>query len=389
MSPDSSMGHSAALLAADVPARVAEIAPAIAAAADRIERERRLPPDILALLYGANMFRLLAPKSIGGEELDPIAYFRTMVALGAVEGSTAWCIGQGNGCAMAAAYVDPAVARAIWGQPDGVVAWGPGKGEAMGVDGGYRVSGGWQFCSGSRHASFLGGLIYMPDAVRGKAARTMLIPVGQTTQKDVWDTIGLRGTGTDAFEVKDVFVPKAYAVVRDDPLDRREPGPLFKFASGALYGIGFSAIGLGMASALLEDFKALAGVKTPRRGSLVIRESQIVQNDVGVAQARLGAAKAFVLSELADIWPEAERGELSMDSRMRMRLATTHAIFEAKAVGEAAYDAAGATAVFKSSVFERRFRDLRTLTQQGQGRKSNFAAVGGYLLGLEPDTTAL
>lgn len=389
MSPDSSMARADEPQVSDVPARVDRMAPALMAAAERIEQARRLPPDILALLYDANMFRLLAPRSIGGEELDPITYFRTMVALGAIEGSTAWCIGQGNGCAMAAAYVDPAVARDIWGRPDGVVAWGPGKGEATVVDGGYRVSGGWQFCSGSRHAGFLGGLIYMSDAVRGKAARTMLIPVSQTTQKDVWDTIGLRGTGTDAFDVKDVFVPKVYSVVRDDPVDRRESGPLYKFASGALYGIGFCAIGLGMATALLEDFKVLAGVKTPRRGSNVIRESQIVQNDVAVAHARLCAAKAFVLSELADIWPEAQQGELSMDSRMRLRLATTYAIFEAKAAGDAAYDGAGATAVFKSNAFERRFRDLRTLTQQGQGRKSNFAAVGGYLLGLEPDTSAL
>ncbi len=389
MSPDSSMARAVELQVSDFPARVDGIAPALAAAAERIEQERRLPPDVLAVLHGANMFRLLAPKSIGGEELDPATYFRTMIALGAVEGSAAWCVGQGNGCAMAAAYVDPAVAKDIWGRPDGVVAWGPGKGEAAVVDGGYRVSGGWQFCSGSRHASFLGGLINMPDAVRGKAARTMLIPVGQTTQKDVWDTIGLRGTGTDAFEVADVFVPKAYSVVRDDPVDRRESGPLYKFASGALYGVGFSGIALGMATALLEDFKVLAGVKTPRRSRNVIRESQVVQNDVAIAHARLGAAKSFVLSELAEIWPEAQQGELSMDSRMRIRLATTYAIFEAKAAGDAAYDGAGATAVFKRSVFERRFRDLRTLTQQGQGRKSHFSAVGSYLLGLEPDTTAL
>ena len=386
MSPDSVMTGAAL---ADFPARVSDIAPVLTAAAERIEQERRLPPDVLAALRGANMFRLLAPKSIGGEELDPATYFRTMVALGAVEGSSAWCVGQGNGCAMAAAYVDPTVARDIWGSPEGVVAWGPGKGEAAIVDGGYRVSGAWQFCSGSRHASFLGGLINMPDAQRGKGARTMLIPVAQTTQKDVWDTIGLRGTGTDAFEVADVFVPKAYSVVRDDPDERRESGPLFKFASGALYGIGFSAIGLGMATALLEDFKILAGVKTPRRGRNVIRESQVVQHDVAVTHARLVAAKAYMLSELDDIWSEALQGELSLESRMRMRLATTFAIFEAKAAGEAAYDAAGATAVFRSNVFERRYRDLRTLTQQGQGRKSNFAAVGGFLLGLDPDTTAL
>ncbi len=388
MSPDTSMVGALGAKLKDCPDRIDDIAPIIASAGDRIEQERRLTSDVVAALRGANILRLLAPKSIGGDELDPASYFRTTIALGKLDGSTAWCVGQGNGCAMAAAYVDPAVAKDIWG-PNGTVAWGPGKGEVAEVDGGYRVSGEWSFCSGSRHASHLGGVITMPKSGGGTEYRTMLIPVDKVTIKDVWNTIGMRGTGTDAFAAKDVFVPKAYSVIRDDPAQRRESGPLYKFASGAMYAIGFSGVAVGMAHGLLADFMDLATVKVPRRSLGVLRESAVVQSDVAVAHARLGAAKAFMLSELVEIWQEAQVGELSMNSRFRIRLASTFAIHEAKAAADIAYEAAGATAVFRNNTFERRFRDIHTLTQQGQGRKSHFQAVGSFLLGLPAQTMAL
>jgi Acyl-CoA dehydrogenase, C-terminal domain len=90
-----------------------------------------------------------------------------------------------------------------------------------------------------------------------------------------------------------------------------------------------------------------------------------------------------VLSELRDIWPEVVTTQtLSIADRMRIRLATTFAIHEAKAAADAAYELAGATAIFIGNDFERRFRDL---TQQQQGRKAHLQSVGAFLLGLPPD----
>ncbi len=74
---------------------------------------------------------------------------------------------------------------------------------------------------------------------------------------------------------------------------------------------------------------------------------------------------------------------------MRIRLATTHGIHEAKSVAEAVYDAAGASAEFHSSPFERRYRDIRTVTQQMQGRKAQYQSVGQYLLGGETDLSSV
>src|SRR5207248_3288289 len=74
----------------------------------------------------------------------------------AYEKATSW-LGQANGCAMTAALLDPEVAREIFGDRRGIVAWGPpGPAEARAVAGGYRLTGTWSFASGSHHATWLG-----------------------------------------------------------------------------------------------------------------------------------------------------------------------------------------------------------------------------------------
>ena len=121
------------------PEDVARIAPVIAAAADEAERARRLPPALLDALHGAALFRLLLPRRFGGAETPLPRYMAVVEAVAKVDGSAAWCLGQGNGCAMAAGSVDPAVAEEIWGaDPRAVLAWGPGKGPRRA--GGRRVS---------------------------------------------------------------------------------------------------------------------------------------------------------------------------------------------------------------------------------------------------------
>ncbi len=377
--------------AADIVGRVANVRAQMLAAGEAIERDRRVPADLLAALHREKFYRLLLPRVYGGEEVEPSTFFRTQAALAAADGSVAWCICQANGCAMSAAIVEPTVAQKVWGDdPHGVLAWGPGKGEATAVDGGYRVSGSWAFASGSRHATWLGSHCSMPMPDGSVKERTMLIPASQVSFTDIWDVIGLRGTASDAFSVKDVFVPRDYSLVRYGPEKQYCNGPLFAFSSSAMYSVGFSAVAFGLAREMLDIFKALAVDKQPRRTPTVLRENNVVQADVAVAEARLAAAEALITDHLDKMYDEAKsQGELSVDSRMRLRLFTTFTIHEAKAVADSVYDASGATAVFKSHPLERRFRDIHTVTQQIQGRKAHFQTVGAYMLGLPADVDSL
>ena len=109
----------------DYVARARLLGPALAAAADEIERNRELPTSIVAMLVENGLFRLLQPRSLGGAELDPMSYIRLVEEIASHDASTGWCVEQANGCSMAAAFLDPEVAQEIFGPPGGIVAWGP------------------------------------------------------------------------------------------------------------------------------------------------------------------------------------------------------------------------------------------------------------------------
>ncbi len=371
--------------------RVEDLSGLIEGLSPRIDEDRRLPPELLEALHDARLFRLLLPKAYGGLEIAPPDFYRLTYAIAQYDASTAWCIGQANGCSMAAAYVDPAVANEIWGQdPHAVLAWGPGKGQAV-VDGdGYRVTGKWAFASGMRHATWLGAhspIIEADGTPRmdgnGKpVTRTMLFPAASAEITDIWNVMGLRGTASDAFAVENLYVPADYTVSRDKAPERQYDGPLYNFITSNLYATGFSGVAQGIARRMHDSFMKLAADKAPRNMPHVLRDNAVVQSEVAISDARLKAARAFILKETTEIWEEVLAGvPLSDDHRARIRLASTFGIHEAKAAADTVYDAAGATAIFNDNAFERRFRDLHTVTQQMQGRRDHFRTVGAYMFG--------
>ncbi|HEU0217415.1 MAG TPA: acyl-CoA dehydrogenase family protein, partial [Stellaceae bacterium] len=97
--------------------RAGALGPRIAAASDEIERRGELPADVVSALIENGFFRLLQPLSLGGAELDPVNFVRVLEEVARHNASAAWCLGQNNGCSMTAAYLDPAVAKTIFGPP--------------------------------------------------------------------------------------------------------------------------------------------------------------------------------------------------------------------------------------------------------------------------------
>ena len=138
--------------------RVGRIATLIEASAGANEELGRLTPEVVDTLHEQRLFRLLLPRAYGGEEVDLVTWFHTMEALAKLDASTAWCVGQINGCAATAACRRSGRrARKIWGEPRSALSWGPPvKARADEVDGGHRLSGEWQMSSGSRHATWIG-----------------------------------------------------------------------------------------------------------------------------------------------------------------------------------------------------------------------------------------
>ena len=378
--------------------RVRELAPLIAESVESIEQNRRLAPDLLSALYDAGLFRLLLEKRFNGAEVKPSDFSAIIEEVAKHDASTAWCLCQANGCSMTASFLNDDVANKIWGNdPKGVLAWGPGKSLAVPEGDGFRVNANCAFASGGRHATWIGTHSTVVDEKgepilneKGdKTFRTMLIPIDQIAWEDIWHVIGLRGTASDGYEIKDLYVPYEHSVHRDDPDERRTDNPLYLFRQTNLYASGFSGVAIGIAQSMIDAFAKLTLEKTPRMRKTTLSQNAVVQAEFARASIRLDAARNFLRSELDDIWAAVlSTGELTVEQRMRIRLATTHGIHEAKGAADAIYDAAGATAIFTSGPYERRFRDLHTVTQQMQGRKAHYETVGAYLLGNEPDLSS-
>ena len=383
----------------DLLARARALAPLLESASDTIEASRRLAPAVVDALHDAALFRLLMPRFLAGGEVDPVTFVHVIEAIAMVDASTAWCLCQAAGCSMVGAYLTPEIAREIFGPRDAVLAWGPGPdARAVAVDGGYRVSGTWSFASGCRHATWLGGHcpIYDEDGSRRRTAdgvaegRTMLFPAAEATLLDVWHVGGLRGTASDAFRVAELFVPRERAMLRDDPRERQESGPLYCFPIGSLYSSGFGSVALGIAQGTLDALVELARDKMPRGMSRTLRNNAVVQSQVAYAEAQLASARLLLHTSLDEIWQAVGRaGAITMEQRVRIRLASTYAIHQGKQVVDAMHHIAGGTAIFTSGPFDRRFRDIHAVTQQVQGRQAHFETVGQFLLGLEPDTMFL
>jgi alkylation response protein AidB-like acyl-CoA dehydrogenase len=371
-----------------------ELAPRIAAAGDQIERERRLPAELVAAMAEAGIFRMLVPRSLGGGEVDVATFSRVVETIGAADGSTAWCVSQGSVSATVAAFLAPGVARELFGKPTAIMAQGVAHGpRAMVAPGGFQVSGEWSFGSGCRHATWLnaGSPVYEADGAPrrgpggGQETRVMLFPADQAEIRDTWQVSGLRGTGSDTYAVRDLFIPEARTVSYAREAQRREPGPLYTFSTGLLFATGFASVALGIARGALDAFEALANEKQPRAHATLMRENPLEQARVAQAEAALRSARAFLDEAIGAAWETASRGDqASTEQKVLLRLAATSAIRRAGEVTDAAYHAAGATAVFESNRFERRFRDANAVTQQFQGSEVHFPAMGRHFLGLGP-----
>jgi alkylation response protein AidB-like acyl-CoA dehydrogenase len=376
--------------------RARALGPMIAAAAAQIESNRELPAQVVAALHQAGLFRMLRPRSLGGLELEPATFVEAVEELAKADASTAWCVAQTSVCSTILASLKHDVAADLFAKdPDALLAWGPANKSAKAVaeNGGYRIAGAWQFASGSRHAAWFAG--HCPvfegngaprlDAAGRPVEITVIFPKERASISDVWHVIGLKGTGSDSYSVSDLFVPERHSMTAygRNPAERAERGALYLFTVFQLFGASFAAIALGIARATLDAFVELARTKTPTGGANVLRDNAVIQSQIGVAQAELMAARVFLLHALGECWESAaQSGSIGVDQRVMLRMASSLASHQARQVVDSAYHAAGATAIFESNPFERRFRDVHTLSQQVQSHFSMFETIGQHFLGL-------
>ncbi len=394
-------------------ARARTLKPLLDAAGGRIEQARDLPADVQDAMHNAGVFRMMLPRSVNGAELDLATFAQVVATIAEGDASAAWCVAQISGCSVAAAYLEPHVALEIFGDSRSVFTFGFTSGQppcrAVPTKGGWIVNGAWTFASGNRLCQWLGGHCQICDEhgmpqrrPDGQVIeRTMIFPRSSAmVREDLWDVMGLCGTGSDSYSVTNLYVPAEFSVVpraipRDQQLaegvraepdsERRVAEVLYRFSSQAVFQIGLSSVAVGIARAVLEIFIALAKKKNPAGAIHALRDDTWIQARIAQADAKVSAASSWLLTLLEKAWDECSaNGELSFPMRIKIRSACTHQITESREAVDMIFLEAGATGIFRSSALERRMRDIHTVSQQVQGSIARMQSVGQYYLGMAP-----
>ncbi len=367
--------------------KASALADLVARAADQIDRERRIPPEIADELIAEGLFRLLLPRSLGGAELDHPSFLKIVRKFAEADASTAWCISQNNIFSTNAVRVSEATASEIWGDERTVVTNGPPSPgtKAVVADGGYRLTGRWSFSSGIGHASWVAALtpVFEHGADEPKEMRTFLLPKSEVNLIDEWQVGGLRGTGSLGFEAEDIFIPnpRSYGLSEQS----REPGALYVIDTTPLFASGFATVALGATRAGIDWATELTKNKIQHGSTTELLNEVPTQRMIGQAEGIWNGARAFLDEAVQEMWDSVtSHHRLETSTRVRVRLASTHAIRQAAKAIDIAYTICGSSAIFEANPIQRRFQDVHAITQQIQGRPTHYDTVGQYYLGLEP-----
>ena len=369
---------------------VRALEPQIRAASDAIEHERRLPPALARSLMEAGVFRMGVPRAYGGPELDPMAQVRVVEELSRIEGAVGWCSMISSAGSFLAAFLKPEPAQRLFGSVTSVLAGQLRPPQRADVtDGGYRVSGTFHFASGSGHASVMtcGCTIYENGRPRLTSRghpdiRVMLVPAAKTKIVDVWDTTGMRGTGSNDFVVDNVFVPfdDCPNLGSGPPFN---PSPLYSWP--ALFLVSHAGVPLGLARSALDFVENLMAHKELTPGH-PMREDGTVQETIATTEASVEAARCYVYRTLEDLWATlSAREKPSPRQRAHYRLMMTHAHQTAKQAINTLYDLAATSAIFRASRLERDMRDILTSSQHRVVHPKMYRPAGRLILGLDPE----
>ena len=377
-------------------AALGALAPELADRAAEMEDARRLPADLAGKMAAAGAFRMMTPKAYGGLELTAREFVEGVAQVAEANASAGWCSMIACTTSMNAAYMAPEVAAEIYSAPltiTGGVFAPMGRADIEGD--GYRVSGRWQWGSGSANCSWLaGGCMVFEDGELKRLPsgapdqRMMVFPASEATLHDTWHVMGLKGTGSGDISVENILVPRARSVslITDVP---HEAGPLYTFPAFGLLSLGVSAVAMGNARASLDAFKELASAKKSQGSKKTLAERQTIQANFAEAEASWRAARAYLLAELDETWAIASRvkpGEgIPVERRAALRMACTHMTRTGADICRTLYDLGGGAALFESSDLQRRFRDAHAMTQHIVTAPATWELTGRLLLDLSTD----
>ncbi|MBT2186585.1 acyl-CoA dehydrogenase family protein [Sphingobium nicotianae] len=368
------------------------LAPGLAARSADIERARRLPPDVVAALRAAGMFRMAMPAARGGPQMSLPEQIEVLEVLAAADASVGWCVKIGADSGYFAGVMAPAVADELLPGLDLAIAGfaPPGPGRLDRVEGGYVLNGRFPFGSGSTHADlfFATGVVFEEDGRPaqggqwgGVMPRIAFVKPAQVTIEDTWHSTGLSGTGSHHWVAKDVFVAERHTL---DPFTQIRRRDIANYAHPLNFTATLAAIPLGIMARALDEALAFAQAKTvafppPARGMSTIPQ---VCGTIAQAHAAYRAARALVFeSAQTFVAALAATGEAPQTVRATLGLSMIHATRTACDVVHTLFDLVGTAAIHKEAVMGRLLRDALTANQHVTVSQTMVETHGAALFG--------
>jgi alkylation response protein AidB-like acyl-CoA dehydrogenase len=351
------------------------------------DRLARLPQYVVRALVQHGLFRLWVPKRCAGFELDLPEALQIYTAAARLDGSIGWSVMIGSGGGLFAAYLDSATASSIYARPEAVIAGsGAPDGRARRERGGYRVSGCWHYASGAHYATtFTANCLVMEGAklvlgADGKPLiRAMAFETPQVAILPAWDPTGLRGTGSDDFEVRDAFVPenRSFSLLEAP----RESGPLYRLPFQVMTELPVTAVAVGIARHALDEFASLARVKKISASGDLLLHDPVVQAAFSTGHATWQLAKSSLEALAHKAWDAARAHQaLSRQALAEITSACTYNVMRLRiAIGEL-MALAGMAATQPESELVRAWRDLQALAAHGSISPRHLGTTGAALL---------
>jgi len=373
--------------------RAAEaLAPALRGRAEQAERECRIPDDTIAEMHRAGLFRVLQPRRFGGYEMDVSVFFDVQMALAKACMSTAWIYGVIAVHNWQLALFDARAQEDVWRKNSNLLissSYMP-KAAIARAPGGYRISGRWGFSSGVDHCDwvFLGGLLAPaeggpPDYV------TFLVPKPDTVVHRVWDTIGLRGTGSHDVEVIDAFVPEHRVHRSHDGAAGSSPGlaintnPIYRLPFGQIFVRAVSTSSIGALEGALEAFRAYAAKRVSSNDMSRSALNPVVQTVSAEAAAAIDESKLILRRNFDHMMSLARAGQApDLEERLLYRMQAAKTVERCADLISQMFYSCGAQGVYRNGPIARTFLDIHTGRTHVANNPDKFTRnFGGVLLG--------
>ncbi len=352
--------------------RARALVPVLRERAAQAETARTMLPETEADLHRTGLFRILQPKRYGGMELDYVALFDIPAEIGRGCASTAWNVGNFAIHHHLLALYDARAQDEVWGEnPDAGIASGIAypQGRARKVDGGYEISGHWNFSSGVVGADWNMLAVMVRDGDRVVDHRMCLVPRADYEIIDDWHVLGMRGTGSRSVRAQELFVPEHRALGMyacrggaEFPGAKVNPNPMFRVPISTLGSHCLAPAALGNAQAALElTCEAIKARSTSYTG-MRMRDFQTVQLRVGAAGARIDAARLILRQDCIDAQRMAEADRIgTVEEKLRIKRNVAYAVQLCTEAVDMLHAMAGANGIYDNYPIQRMFRDAHSL----------------------------